>query len=204
MNPKVIWDAVAGIARTVNAVLSFIPALVWAIALGLSMLYGSLMHHERDHAVAEKNVIVATYEQLVAKVVLQKKEARELLEKLTAEVAAAQAKLNDARKAQEKKDAENERTIAAQARRLVDAAAAHGGQLRDPNGPGGCRASPEGQGGAAAGAGGKDPAEAGGLLSKQLSGLLARLTGEADDINAAYASCRADAVEVRRALGAEP
>lgn len=205
MTPTVIWDAVAGFARAVNAILSVIPALVWAIALALALGYSTVMHHERDTAVSARNVVKAMYEQLTTKVIRQKNEAAALLKKLTAERDALQVQLNTATEAQRKKDAENAKTIADQKRRLADLNAAGGGRLRDPNAGRGC-SCPGAQGAteapAASGAG--HPAEAGGLLSKELSGLLLRLTGEADDINAAYESARADALICRQAMGASP
>src|SRR5438045_91673 len=100
MNPVAIWDAFAGIARAINAILSFIPALVWALAVSAATLYGGFMHHERDHAVSEKNVIQASYEVLTAKVVRQNNEAAALLKKLTAERDALQARVNEAHAAQ--------------------------------------------------------------------------------------------------------
>jgi hypothetical protein len=206
MTAKIIWDAISGFLRSINAVLSIVPGLVWAILLAIAALYGSLMHHERDSAVSEKNVIQASYEQLTAKVIHQKMEATALLKKLTAERDALQAQVNDMRKAQEKKDADNAKLIATQAARLRDlAAASPGGQLRDPNAGRGCgRAGAESGPAAAAGSGAEHAAEAGGLLSKELSGLLIRLTGEADDINAAYESARADALMCRQAQSASP
>jgi hypothetical protein len=146
MTAKIIWDAISGFLRSINAVLSIVPGLVWAILLAIAALYGSLMHHERDSAVSEKNVIQASYEQLTAKVIHQKMEATALLKKLTAERDALQAQVNDMRKAQEKKDADNAKLIADQAARLrALAAAAPGGQLRDPNAGRGCgRAGAEG------------------------------------------------------------
>jgi hypothetical protein len=197
-------DAIVAFLKAVNAVLSVVPGLMWGVAVLVLFLWGGAMHHERNEARGERDVAVAQLDSLIKKVVAQKLEARLLFEKLTAEVKQLQARLNDAQKAQEKKDANNKATIDAQARRLADAAAAHGGQLRDPNGCGRGGASPEGQGGAAAGTGEEHRAEAGGLLSAQLSRLLGKLTREADDINAAYESCRADAVNVRQALEPVP
>jgi hypothetical protein len=156
--------------------------------------------------VSKLNVVQAMYEQLTVKVIHQKNEAAALLKELTAERDALQAQINATTEAQRKKDADNAKVIADQKRRLAAlAAASPGGQLRDPNAGRGCgRAGPEG--GAATPAGNREehPAEAGGLLSAQLSGLLVRLTGEADDINAAYESARADALMCRAAMGASP
>ena len=99
---------------------------------------------------------------------------------------------------QELKDATHQKTVASLSDRLR-ALADTSGRLRDPNadrcGSGG--GATQGEPPAAPGDRPGDPAEAGGLLSAQLSGLLQRLGREADDINVAYASCRADAYAVR-------
>lgn len=101
---------------------------------------------------------------------------------------------------QEQKDATHQKTVADLADRL-HAAAGPLGRLRDPNAPrAGCWPGGGGTQGAIAApadAGAANAADAHGLLSVQLSDLLARLLREADDINAAYASCRADAYAVR-------
>lgn len=99
---------------------------------------------------------------------------------------------------QEQKDAANQKTIADlsdRLRRLADPV----GRLRDPNAPG-CGRGGDSTPSAATSASGDrsaDQPEAGGLLSAELGGLLQRITREADDINAAYASCRADVYAVR-------
>jgi hypothetical protein len=155
---------------------------------------------------AGAGLIQATYEQLATKVIRTNEEAKGLLAKLTTERDALQTQLTAAHAAQEKKDADNAKTIAAQDARLRGpAASAPGGQLRDPNaGAGDCRAGPKGDAAADAGSGQEHPPEAGGLLSGQLSGLLRKLTREADGINAAYESARADALMCRQAAGATP
>lgn len=82
----------------------------------------------------------------------------------------------------------------------LDAAAArHGGQLRDPNAAG-CRGggdSPEVKTASSADSGATDTAGTGGLLSVQLSDLLRGKLRRADEINDAYAICRADAIMLR-------
>ena len=82
--------------------------------------------------------------------------------------------------------------------------AATAGRLRDPNAAAaGCRSG--GAGASTTDPGLADPdaadaAEAGGLFSAGATELLQRLTREADAINAAFASCRADALSVREVL----
>jgi hypothetical protein len=97
---------------------------------------------------------------------------------------------------QEKRDGDAQATIAALGEDLRRRSRSAGGPgLRDPFAVA-CREPAPGPRPAAV-AGGEDPAEAGGLLSAELEGLLLRLEGEADEINAAYSSCRADAITVR-------
>jgi hypothetical protein len=67
ISPTVVFDAVVGFLRSINALLSVVPALIWAIALAIAAGYGSLMHHERDSAVSERNVVQAMYEQLTTR-----------------------------------------------------------------------------------------------------------------------------------------
>ena len=72
-------------------------------------------------------------------------------------------------------------------------------RLRDPHASSrGCSGGGPTSGAASpAGAGAADPPEAAGVLSEELARLLRALTIDADQINAAYASCRADAYTVR-------
>ena len=99
---------------------------------------------------------------------------------------------------QELKDVQHQQMVVALADRL-HGLADPAGRLRDPNaarcGSGGDK--PQDDASTTARDSSDNPTEAGGLLSAQLSGLLQRLAREADDINVAYASCRADAYTVR-------
>ena len=96
------------------------------------------------------------------------------------------------------KDATHEKTVADLSDRLRRSAG-QPGRLRDPHaaGCGGSGSGTPGEPASAPSAGAADPAQAGGLLSAQLTGLLQQLALEADTINAAYASCRADGIAVR-------
>jgi hypothetical protein len=206
MTPSIIWDAVAGFARAVNAILSFVPALVWAIALLLALSYGGVMHHERDSAVKEKNEAIGARQQIEAQLEQQKKEAAEKLAALTKERDAAQARANESHRQQEIKDANNRKTIADQVARLrALSAAAPGGQLRDPNAGRGCGgAKPEGDAAADGRGSTDDAAAAGGLVSAPLSGLLREQAGGADKWADLYGRARADALMCRAATGAPP
>jgi hypothetical protein len=111
----------------------------------------------------------------------------------------AEQALHDAKNNQELKDATYQKTVSDLSDRLRRVAGP-AGRLRDPHAAVGCGPSggcPTGSAAPAAGGGAADSAQAGGLLSAQLDRLLQQLTREADDINIAYASCRADAYTVR-------
>lgn len=127
-----------------------------------------------------------------------KRQAADQLATETKRAGDAEAALQAMKNTQDLKDAENEKTVADLSDRL-HRAAGPAGRLRDPHATG-CGAgggSAPGKAPTAPGEGPKDRAEAGGLLSAELTGLLQRLTREADEINTAYASCRTDAYTVR-------
>lgn len=116
-----------------------------------------------------------------------------------AKTRAAETALQAALNTQNLKDADHETTVNDLSERLRHLAGP-AGRLRDPHATAGCRSGGGGTTGAAVSTAIDRPentTEAGGLLSAELSGLLQRLTQEADDINVAYASCRADAYTVR-------
>lgn len=131
------------------------------------------------------------------------KQKAEAADKLAAEIQktrTAETALQTFKNDQELKDATHQKTVASLSDRLR-ALSDPSGRLRDPH-AGGCRPSGGGTPSEAAPTPGDrpaDPAEASGLLSAELGGLLQRLAREADDINIAYASCRADAYAVRGA-----
>lgn len=132
----------------------------------------------------------------------QNKEAAALLAAEKERADAATKALRDFTATQEKTDANVQEQIALLERRLRAAAGA-AGRLRDPyavaaSGPG-CAGAP-GAGTDLAGNSAGDTAQAHGLLSPELSGfLIAKLT-DAERINAAYASCRAIAGQLKEAL----
>lgn len=141
-----------------------------------------------DRARAEDNAVIEKV----------KREAADTLAIETNKTRTAEQALQDFKNTQELQDATHQKTVADLSSRLRSLAGAPG-RLRDPHaagcGPSGGSAPSE----AARAPSGRpaDPAEAGGLLSADLSGLLQQLNREADDINVAYASCRADAYAVR-------
>lgn len=128
----------------------------------------------------------------------QKIEAAATLASETAKTRTAEQALSHFKNAQELKDAADQKTVADLSDRLRRLAGP-AGRLRDPQAAG-CGPSSSGNPGATAATPGDradDPSQAGGLLSGGATELLLRLTREADDINAAYTSCRADAYAVR-------
>jgi hypothetical protein len=134
----------------------------------------------------------------------QKAQAAALLASETARVHAAEQALAAITQNQNIKDAENVQTLAILFDRLR-AAAGPAGRLRDPHAAG-CGGGGAGTPGATATGPGdrsEDSGQTGGLLSAHFTGLLQRMAREADDINAAYQSCRSDAFAVRREVEPE-
>lgn len=128
----------------------------------------------------------------------QKLTAAGVLATETEKTSKAERSLADAKNTQELKDEEHKTTVAGLAAQLRARAGA-GGRLRDPNATR-CGSSGGGAASPAAGtpsASTDDAAQAGGLLSAELTGLLQRQATEADAINNAYASCRADSISLR-------
>jgi hypothetical protein len=165
-------------------------ALVVAIAGGATY---AVHHYGNKRAVAQ-------YELDQAAVNKQKAEASAQLAAATAKVRATESALAAFKDKQEITDANNRELTQAQERRLV-AIAGPAGRLRDPYaGRGGGSGGAAGQAPASAGGGAADAAESPGLLSKEASRFFLELAAEADEINNAYASCRADALNLRAAV----
>ena len=128
----------------------------------------------------------------------QKAQAADQLAAEIQKTRTAEKALQTLKNDQELKDATHQKTVASLSDRLRTLSDPSG-RLRDPHARG-CGPSGSGTPSETAPALSDrpaDPAEADGLLSADLSGLLRQLTREADDINVAYASCRADAYAVR-------
>ncbi|MCX5875320.1 MAG: hypothetical protein NT087_03280 [Deltaproteobacteria bacterium] len=177
--------------------MDFLP---WQVKVGAGVIlavaliggYFAWANHQQgigeDRATAACNLKIDT----------QKKEAATTLAKETARVVATERALQDFKNHQEVKDADNKSRVASLTARLRDLAV--NGRLLDPHADPGCGGSGSGSSGTAPAGPGNRPdngADAGGLLSADLSRLLQRLTVEADTINNAYISCRADAEAVR-------
>lgn len=161
----------------------------------VAMLLGALFYTERH--IEQRGYLRAASEFSTA-IEAQKNKASQLLAEETARANAAEAALQAFRSQQELKDTKHEKTVADLQDRLHRLAGPIG-RLFDPNAPGCGAGGGVAQSGAATAPGTRsaDATQAGGLLSKELSGLLQRLQLEADTINIAYASCRADAYAVR-------
>ena len=190
------WACLQAAARIANA----IPGAVWACGLVVVLWCWWDAAGDRDEARTELAELVQAVDQQKEEAALQ----------LAAETAAVQ-RLTDALAAvlqeQEGTDAKNQQTIAQLRDDLRRRSRAAGGPgLRDPwaAGCGGGGGGAEGAAAAASQPGAQHPAEAGRLLSAQLEGLLLERFEEADAINAAYASCRADTLNLRRLYGAGP
>lgn len=178
------------------ALLALVPKTTWvaaAAALGFAVIAGvqtvRLSSEKADHS--QTKVTMAE----------NKAKASKMLADETGLVLALERKLADKTTELEKAHAEK-RAVTTDYERRLRSAAGPAGRLRDPNAKGCGRGGESAASTPASGpvSGPTDPAQADGLLSAQLTGLLQRLTREADDINDAYATCRADALNLRALL----
>ncbi len=177
--------AVSGLVPRALALL----ALLAGLAAGIYALERHVEQRGYDRAAAEYTTAINQ---------LQADAAARLANQITKTRATEQA-LNTAKNTQELKDATHQKTIVDLSDSL-GRAAGPADRLRDPHAAQ-CWGSGSGTAGDPAPApvaGAADPAQAGGLLSAQLTEILRGLARDADDINAAYASCRADAYTVRQ------
>ena len=176
---------------------------IWAYVMAAMALGWGLTAYKLKDAVADRAVAqaaVAKYETTIAN---QKAEAATILGEEKAKVTKAEGDLKVFKAQQENKDEANQTTITALEGRVA-ALTGDNRRLRDPNAQA-ARCGPSGgstQGGSAGPAGNRASSgpETDGLLSTQLTGLLQRLTREADEVNNAYDSCRTDSDNLRRTL----
>ncbi len=141
----------------------------------------------------------ATYKAAIS---AQKAAAAQLLAEETAKNTERERLLRAQLSVRENRDATNAQLVEKLSGDLRAMSRAGGGPgLRDPHAAAPeCRCSGGGTEAAAApGPGNRpaDPAQTGGLLSEPLERLLLEITREADAINLAYESCRADAFTIR-------
>lgn len=179
------------IRTQIIAALSLVYALLLTV---LGFGYGPWAAHQQGMGEAR---VTTSYNAAINQ---QKATAGQLLATETQKAATATKALHDSQAQREIDDAKNASTVAALAVRLRAVGVA--GRLRDPNaaGCGGSGGGAQGADPARAGGGAADTAEAGGLFSAGATELFQRLTSEADNINIAYASCRADALNVREVM----
>lgn len=169
-----------------------LAAEIALIAIVASTFVGFSVHliHTHDRTVADK--AIAPY---VAAIEKQKKEAAQELAAETEKTRAAEQRLNEFVSAQNTKDAEHEATVADLSRQLATR------RLRDPAKArsGGGSGSAASASGSSANAGAASAAQGDGVLSEEASAILRRLMLEADQINDAYESCRAQLLNDRAA-----
>lgn len=171
-------------AKIISSIITFI-ALVAAI-------FGFGLYEYRQGAEHTKLIYdVAIQSQKIA--------ANAVLAVETSKVHVRDEALNDLKNQQELKDADHQKTTL----RLTDQLRTAAGtvkRLRDPNAPGcgGGGGYPASKATTGADSGAADRTDASGLLSAELTQLLQSDAQKADDINNAYASCRADSQAVRQ------
>ena len=152
--------------------------MLYAAAVAAAVAgYFAWQTHERD-------IGAAPY---IAAIEKQKIEAQAKYDLLKSQADALTKERETFTRDRNENDATNEGAIAVLADKL------HAARLRDPYaagcGNGGSGPTSKETGSAQAGAG--NPAQTGGLLSAEFDGFLKRQARLADDINAAYSSCRA-------------
>ena len=163
------------------------------VILAAALIGGYLAWASHQQGIGEARATLAYNE----KIEIQKKEAADALKKETAKVVAAERALQNFKNIQEVKDAGNKKITENLAARLRDIAGPTG-RLRDPNARGWFgsgapnSAAPTGTDNRP-----DNGAEAPGLLSTELTRFLQQKLIEADEINLAYISCRADAEAMR-------
>ena len=153
-----------------------------ALAGSLTLGYFAWRSHERDIGA----------EPFKAELKTIKAESARVLKIETDKANATTQALKDFKVTQEKQDAVNDQTISILADKLHGLAVA--GRLRDPNG---CGSSTQAQGVGGAESSQGDGAETSGLLSPELTQFLFAKDKDADTINNAYISCRADERKLR-------
>jgi hypothetical protein len=168
----------------------------WFIAAGgiialIAALWGALAVHDRNIRLDERTKVVGEYNQKIAE---QKAAAQVSLDAETAKASAASTALKEIKDVQENTDVINAKTIELLAGKLNALRLRSGTQAGLGGGSGG---GTQGSITAAASAGSADPAPSTGVLSDATVEFLLSQSKQADTINIAYISCRADALAVR-------
>ena len=172
-----------------------LPYKLLALTLLLASIALSVLGYGHFQYSKGVRVTTQTYELAIEK---QKREAETLLVTLTDKVRATEQLLQEFKNQQEVKDASNQKTV-----NDLTAKRTALGKLRDPYSTG-CGTGSGVTKGKALGTSGPsaaDYAQTTGVLSEQLSDLLWDKFGEADVINNAYISCRADLYNKVESLG---
>lgn len=168
-----------------------------SLGLAVALIFGYLAwaKHQQDLGYQKA---ASAYQ---GKIDQQKKEAERTLKIETDKVTATEQRLTSFKNEQELTDAKSKIKVASLERDLRRATTADG-RLRDPNatGCGGGGSATQNKNPTGPGNRLDDGSEAGGLFSTGASELLIRITREADEVNTAYASCRADAFKLREEL----
>lgn len=143
-----------------------------------------------------KGVKITTlvYETAIAK---QKNDAAQLLVSVTTQVAAKEQSLQNAKNTQDIIDAQHTKTVSNLSSKLRNALDSASRVCDSSSGRGCGGGSASGQTVGSTDASANSTANADGVLSANLAGLLQKITLEADTINDAYASCRADSFAIR-------
>ena len=176
--------------------LMLLRGIVIAVLLSaLTAGYFSWRGHQREiGAIAQRLVDQAETDKIKRDAVLK-------LEEVLRGKAAAEKQLAEFKDKQEVQDAKNVATVTDLGRRIAALTRASAGRLRDPNaqasGRGGGSRDPTPATATAASPRPDDATETTGLLSPELTEFLQRTFEEADAINAAYISCRADIYYIR-------
>lgn len=163
----------------------------WLLAVAAVLVL--LLSWGVDHYRAKANTAVKDLQKLQDAVGEQNRTAKQTLDRLTSERDKAQSELNQKHEEQEKTDAQTVKEIA----RLTGELEQRPVRVRIVAQPTACGAGsggPAGHATAAADAGAADAAEAYGLLPESNSRRLGAVIAEAETINAAYASCRAQLI----------
>ena len=176
--------------------LSLIPRWAYAyiavaVAAGGAVLWWGEHRHDQG--------VDATRKVYQAAIDRQKADAAKTLANEIARVQNAESDLREAKQLQELKDDKNRKTTADLSDRLRKLGSVDG-RLRDPNAQTRCRnrgGDPFAKDTSPTSISADDATQTDGLLSVQLSELLRERLREADAVNDAYASCRADAYRVR-------
>ena len=184
--------------------------IICAVLGAAAFMYRELYHHEKNTVDKVKVTLKQAQDTLrdtKDAIEAQKKEAAEKLAAINATVVAQQKRIDDAYELQEKTDDMSSKTLEQVRAELarMRATARRMQHIPDPGaGRGDGGGSANGQASAGNGPGAEDAAQAPGVLhvSEDPEAAADDDAYDADAINAAYASCRAQALVLRKLTGA--